>query len=81
LVGTAAHAGSLIVDAEGPGLAGMVGAATLAGAALVILVLVAYYGTLAAVRFGVDPDTAAIPLTNSSLDLVGAFTFPTMATT
>ena len=44
-----------------------------AGATLVVLA-VAYYGTLAAVRFGLDPDTATIPLTNSVLDLVGAFT-------
>lgn len=75
LVGLAAHLGAVAVDADGPGVGGMVGVAMLAGVgAIVVVVAVAYYGTLAAVRFGVDPDTAGIPLTNSVLDLVGAFT-------
>lgn len=75
LVGLASHVGSLIVDVASPGLATMVGVASLAGlGATVVVLMVAYYGTLAAVRFGLDPDTAAIPLTNSVLDLVGAFT-------
>ena len=39
-----------------------------------LVVVIAYYGTLAAVRFGVDPDTYGIPMVTSSLDLVGAFT-------
>ena len=42
--------------------------------ATVLIVVVAYYGTLAAVRFGVDPDTYGIPMVTSSLDLAGAFT-------
>ena len=33
------------------------------------------YSTIAAVRFGLDPDTYGIPLVTSVLDLVGAFTF------
>ena len=78
LVGLAAHVGSLIVNTGSPGLLMMVAIASVAGlgATLVVLV-VAYYGTLAAVRFGLDPDTATIPLTNSVLDLVGAFTLIT----
>ncbi len=75
LVGTAAHVGAWLVGTEGPGLGAMVAVATLAGVgATSVVVVVAYYGTLAAVRFGLDPDTAAIPLTNSILDLFGAFT-------
>ena len=75
LVGLAAHLGSVVVGAESPGFAMMVAVASLAGVgATLVVVSVAYYGTLAAVRFGLDPDTAAIPLTNSALDLVGAFT-------
>ena len=59
----------------GPSLAGLVGVALLGGLLATILVMmVAYYGTLAAVRFGVDPDTYGIPMVTSSLDLVGAFT-------
>lgn len=44
-------------------------------AATAIASLVAYYTTIAAVRFGLDPDTYGIPLVTSTLDLVGAFTF------
>jgi mgtE-like transporter len=43
------------------------------GMATVFVVLVAYYSTMAAFRFGLDPDTYGIPLVTSSLDLVGAF--------
>lgn len=75
LVGVGAHLGSGIIGADGPGLVGMVGVSVLAGiGATLVVVIVAYYGTLFAVRSGIDPDTAAIPLTNSILDLVGAFT-------
>jgi len=34
----------------------------------------AYYGTVAAYRTGVDPDTYGIPIVSSSVDFVGAFT-------
>ena len=74
-VGLGANAGASLLGIEGPGLLSMVGVAVLAGVgAIAVVVLVAYYGTLGAVRFGLDPDTAGIPLTNSVLDLVGAFT-------
>lgn len=75
LVGLAAHVGAVSVGAGSPGLGTMVAVASLAGLGATLVVLaVAYYGTLLAVRFGLDPDTATIPLTNSVLDLVGAFT-------
>jgi len=35
---------------------------------------VGYYGTVAAYRTGVDPDTYGIPVVSSSVDFVGAFT-------
>ncbi len=74
-VGLGANAGASLLGIDGPGLLSMVGVAVLAGVgAIAVVVLVAYYGTLGAVRFGLDPDTAGIPLTNSVLDLVGAFT-------
>lgn len=74
-VGFAAHLGSTAVDAASPGAGTMVAVALLAGTGATLVVLaVAYYGTLGAVRLGLDPDTATIPLTNSVLDLVGAFT-------
>lgn len=36
---------------------------------------VAYYGTLAAVRFGLDPDNHGIPIVSASLDVIGAMVF------
>ena len=40
-----------------------------AGSAFVVLV--AYYGSVAAFRLGLDPDNHGIPLITSSMDLVG----------
>ena len=42
--------------------------------ATVFVVIVAYYATIVAHRFGLDPDTYGIPMVTSSLDFVGAFT-------
>ena len=75
IVGLAAHLGALVVGVAGPGAVTMVLVSSIAGiGATCVVLLVAYYGTLGAVRLGLDPDTATIPLTNSVLDLVGAFT-------
>ena len=41
--------------------------------ATAIAVAIAYYGAIAAVRLGLDPDNHGIPLITSSMDLVGAF--------
>jgi mgtE-like transporter len=58
-----------------PGTAQMVGASLLGGAAaMVVVVAIAYYGTIAAVRTGIDPDTYGIPMVSSTVDLVGALT-------
>lgn len=43
-------------------------------AATLFVLVVAYYGTLAVVRFGLDPDNTGIPLVTASLDVVGALT-------
>lgn len=60
----------------GPSAVQLVTAAVVGGVtASAIAILVAYYSTIAAVRFGLDPDTYGIPLVTSVLDLVGAFTF------
>ena len=65
--GLAGHAGPSLVELVAVGVVGGL-------LATVVIVVVAYYGTLAAVRFGVDPDTYGIPMVTSSLDLAGAFT-------
>jgi mgtE-like transporter len=58
-----------------PGVVQMVAVSLVAGAmAIVFVVMVAYYGTIAAYRTGVDPDTYGIPIVSSSVDLVGSFT-------
>ena len=50
--------------------------ASLAGGMLsmALVVALAYYGTILAVRAGVDPDTYGIPVVSSSVDFIGAFT-------
>ena len=69
------HGAGSVVDLAGPGLGRLVGIALVGGAlALVVVVAVAYYGTIAAVRFGVDPDSVGIPTVTAVLDLVGALT-------
>ena len=58
-----------------PGIGYIVGASLLAGAmAMVVVMAIGYYGTIVAVRSGIDPDTYGIPLTSSAVDLVGALT-------
>ena len=42
--------------------------------ATAFVAVVAYYGTIAAVRFGLDPDSHGVPLVSASLDVVGAAT-------
>ena len=75
LLGLMASGAGDLTGHAGPSLAELVGVAMLGGLmATVLVVVVAYYGTLAAVRFGMDPDTYGIPMVTSSLDLVGAFT-------
>ncbi len=71
--GLGAHFTGRLLGQASPGLGRMV-VVSLAGGALAVLfvVLVAYYGTIAAVGLGVDPDTYGIPLVTSSVDFVGA---------
>ena len=58
-----------------PGIADLMAVVLMAGlVATVLVVLVAYYTTMAAYRYGLDPDTYGIPVVMSALDLVGAFT-------
>ena len=75
LLGLVSSIAAGLTGHAGPSLADLVAVAVLGGLlATVLIVVVAYYGTLAAVRFGVDPDTYGIPMVTSSLDLAGAFT-------
>lgn len=69
-----AEAAARLIGVASPGL-GLLVAASLIGGLLAVsfAVLIAYYGTLVAVRLGVDPDTYGVPMVTSSIDLVGAF--------
>ena len=69
-----AEVASILGNRPGPGLVDMV-AISLTGGLLATcaVVIIAYYGAVAAVRFGVDPDTYGIPIVTSVVDLVGAW--------
>lgn len=59
-----------------PGIAKLVAVALTGGLITTTAVAaIAYYGTLAVVRFGLDPDNTGIPIVSASLDVVGALTF------
>ena len=73
--GVGAHAVARVLGAASPGLGQMIAASLIAGGlADAFVVAIAYYGTIAAFRAGVDPDTYGIPVVSSSVDFVGAFT-------
>jgi mgtE-like transporter len=73
-VSVVADLGAIVTGLASPGPLRMLGITMLGGAmATCFVVLVAYYGALAALRLGVDPDTYGIPLVTSTVDLFGAF--------
>ena len=72
--GVGAHLVGTALGQASPGLPRMLLVTALGGVVAVAFVLsVAYYGTIAAVRLGVDPDTYGIPVVTSSVDFAGAF--------
>jgi mgtE-like transporter len=68
-----AHFAGRLLGQASPGLLDMA-LVSLAGGVFAVLfvVAIAYYGTIAAVRFGADPDTYGVPLVTSSVDFIGA---------
>jgi mgtE-like transporter len=73
--GIGAHFVGRALHQASPGLVHMVVASMAGGlVAMVFVLALAYYGTILAVRGGVDPDTYGIPIVSSSVDLIGAFT-------
>ncbi len=74
ITGAVAELGGVLTNQASPGLIDLVAVALIGGLlATICVVIVAYYVTIVAVRFGLDPDTHGIPLVTSSLDFVGAF--------
>jgi mgtE-like transporter len=75
VLGTIAHVSGGLSGRASPGWLDLLVVVLLGGLlATVFVILIAYYGTIIAVRFGLDPDTYGIPMVTSSLDLVGTFT-------
>ena len=75
LNGAGAHVVARALGEASPGLGKLIAASLLAGlAAMVIVLVIAYYGSIAAVRLGIDPDTYGIPTVSSTVDLIGALT-------
>jgi mgtE-like transporter len=73
LNGIGAHVVAGWLGERSPGLGHMVAASVGGGLFTVLFVVtVAYYGSVAAFRVGVDPDTYGIPIVTSSVDFVGA---------
>jgi mgtE-like transporter len=75
IAGVVAEFGGSLTGQASPGLGDLVLVAVFAGLlATASVVIIAYYATIVAVRFGLDPDTYGIPMVTSTLDFVGAFT-------
>jgi mgtE-like transporter len=68
-----AHLTAALLHEASPGLLDVVAASMLGGAvAVAFVVAVAYYGTVASFRLGLDPDTYGVPVVTSSVDFLGA---------
>jgi mgtE-like transporter len=67
------HVTAALLHEASPGLLDMVAASMLGGAvAVAFVVAIAYYGTVASFRLGLDPDTYGVPVVTSSVDFLGA---------
>ena len=74
LVAAGADVVATLTGLATPGLFRLVALTMLAGGATFTLaVAVVYYGSIAVVRLGLDPDNVGIPLVTSSVDLGGSF--------
>jgi mgtE-like transporter len=68
-----AHVLARVIQHESPGLFTMLELTLLGGLlAVSFVVVVAYYGTIASFRVGLDPDTYGVPVVTSSVDFTGA---------
>lgn len=69
------QATAVLADGDSPGFFPLLLVVASGGLVATLFVLaVAYYGTLAVVRFGLDPDNLGIPIVTAALDVVGALT-------
>jgi mgtE-like transporter len=74
LVAVSSEIAAAVFNQPSPGVLNMIGIALVGGfLATLAGIAVAYYGTVATYRFGLDPDNYGVPLLTASMDLVGAF--------
>lgn len=70
-----AHATAVLTNGQSPGVPDLLLVVFSGGIIAILFVLcVAYFGTLATVHFGLDPDNLGIPIVTAMLDVVGALT-------
>lgn len=71
--GLGAHTIARILGESSPGAASMLAVALLGAlGAVAFVVVIAYYGSVTAYRFRLDPDTYGVPTITSSVDFIGA---------
>jgi mgtE-like transporter len=71
--GLGAHFVAHVLGKASPGIGPMLGASLLGAiGAVSFVVVIAYYGSVTAFRFRLDPDTYGVPTITSSVDFVGA---------
>src|SRR4051794_39450147 len=74
LVAVSSEIAAFVFDRASPGVLQMVAISLIGGfVATAFAVVIAYYGSIATFRLGLDPDNHGVPLLTSSMDLVGAF--------
>jgi mgtE-like transporter len=72
LNGVGSEVVATLTGQDGPGVVRMVGVALAGGLVTVLFVTaLAYYGTIAAWRVDLDPDTVGLPVVTASVDFVG----------
>jgi mgtE-like transporter len=73
LVAVSADIAASVSNLASPGVLKMIEVTLLGGlVATCFAVALAYYGSIAAFRLGLDPDNHGIPMITSSMDLIGA---------
>ena len=73
LVAVSSQIAAAVFGQASPGVLNMIGISLIGGfIATFFALFVAYYGSIATYRLGLDPDNYGVPLLTSSMDLIGA---------
>ncbi len=73
LVAISSQIAAAVFGLASPGVLNMIGISLIGGAIATFFALfIAYYGSIATYRLGLDPDNYGVPLLTSSMDLIGA---------